>query len=373
MRMRFESGGQARATGFRFADYWREPDHYALMVGYLAARGMANRVRLLIAGATAGYLVLPWSMLLSGAGPRGPWLRAAVIVATGAVLLAAASFLVKGWPPRRWSVARAVIAGVGTAAVCLSYTDPIVGLVGCATFAMLGGYIAFFHSLRLQTFNLGLGLLAATVLALRALLSARGEVIPTLNVYLVVAVTILALPATAHVLAHFLAGDLDTSDTDPLTGLLNRRAFYRATHHLLATAEGSPTGHLSVLMIDLDDFKGLNDTRGHRAGDTALVGVGRLLVKHTADEAVVARVGGEEFLIADLADPPRAQGCATQLCAAITAAEYDITASIGVASADVSDHAFADDRALIDHLIDLADAAMYVAKRAGGNQSRSAR
>ena len=369
--MRFESAGEARGTGARFADYWREPDHYAWMVGYLRARGLATRVRLLIAGATASYLVLPWSMLFSAAGPREPWQRAAVIVATGAVLLASASFATN-WPARRWSVARTAIASAGTALVCLSYTDPVVGLVGCATFAMLGGYIAFFHSVRLQTLNLGLGLLAATVQAGRALLDMHGEVIATLNVYLVVAVTILALPATAHVLAHFLGGDLNTSDTDPLTGLLNRRAFYRATHHLLATAGSSPARHLSVLMVDLDDFKGLNDSQGHRAGDTALVGVSRLLTKHTADEAVVARVGGEEFLIADLADPSSAQRCATALCAMITAAEYDITASIGVASADLLAHPFVDDRALIDHLIDLADTAMYDAKRAGGNRSRSA-
>jgi diguanylate cyclase (GGDEF)-like protein len=340
------------------------------MVGYLRARGLATRVRVLMAGATASYLVLPVSMLASSAGPHGPWPRAAVILAVGGALLGAASFAWR-WPARRWSVIRTVITAAAITVVCSSYTDPVIGLVGATTFAMLGGYIAFFHSLRLQTLNLGLGLLTATLLAVRALSNTRSDVIATLNLYAVVAVAILALPATAHVLAHFLGGDLDTSDTDPLTGLLNRRAFYRATHHLLATADGSPSGHLSVLMIDLDDFKGLNDTHGHRAGDTALVAVGRLLTRHTPDRAVVARVGGEEFLIADLADPPSAQRCATQLCAAITSIEFDTTASIGIATAELCAHPFDDDRALIDHLIDLADTTMYDAKRAGGNQARS--
>ena len=53
---------------------------------------------------------------------------------------------------------------------------------------------------------------------------------------------------TAQVLVHFLGGDLDASDTDSLTGLCNRRAFYRATHRLLAESASSPTEHLSVTM-----------------------------------------------------------------------------------------------------------------------------
>jgi diguanylate cyclase (GGDEF)-like protein len=256
-----------------------------------------------------------------------------------------------------------VITGTAITVICTSYTDPIVGLIGCTSFAMLGGYVAFFHSLRLQILTLGLGILTATVLTLRAL-PHTADVIATLNLYVVVAVAILALPATAHVLAHFLGGDLNTSDTDPLTGLLNRRAFYRATHHLLTTATDSPAAHLSVLLIDLDDFKNLNDTHGNRAGDEALIAVGRLLVEHTAERAVVARIGGEEFLIADLTDPPTAHQCATRLCTAITTVAFDVTASIGIATAELPATRFADDRALIDHLIDLADTAMYAAKRA---------
>ena len=351
----------------RFAGSWREPDHYGWMVGYLQARGVATQVRWLITGATASYLVLPVSMLYSPAGPHGPWPRVAEILATGAALLNAAT-LARRWPTRQWAIRRTVITAVATAVTCLSFTDPVIGLVGATTFAMLGGYIAFFHSLRLQTLTLGLGLLTATVLTLRALPD-TSDLIATLNLYVVVTVAILALPATAHVLAHFLGGDLTTSDTDPLTGLLNRRAFYRATHHLLATATNSPAAHLSVLLIDLDDFKRLNDTHGHRAGDTALIAVSRLLTEHTAASAVVARIGGEEFLIADLANPLTAKRCGTRLCTAITGIAFDVTASIGIATAELAATRFADDRALIDHLIDVADTAMYAAKRAGGNRS----
>lgn len=351
------------------AENWRQPDRYAWMLDYLRSRGLANRVRLLIAAATASYIVLPVSMLWSPAGPQG-WHRAAAMGAAGAVLLSAAAVTWR-WPSQRWAIYRAVIAIAGTVVVCASYADVMVGLAGCTTFAMLGGYIAFFHSVRLQAVNLGLGMLTATVLTIRAL-TTTDDVIATLNVYVVVAVTIFALPATAHALALFLHGDLDTFDTDPLTGLLNRRAFYRAAHQLLATADRSTTRYFSVLMVDLDDFKRLNDSRGHRAGDMALIEVGRRLAEHADDRAVVARVGGEEFLIADMADSDAAQLCATRVCEAINGIEFDITASVGIASAELSTHPVGRDRALIDRLIDDADSAMYDAKRAGGNQARSA-
>jgi diguanylate cyclase (GGDEF)-like protein len=350
----------------RFTGYWRQPDHYAWMVGYLRARGLDTRVRLLVAWAIASYSVLPLSMLWSPSGPHGPWTRVVVSAAAGSVLLSALS-LAWRWPSRRSATVRALVADVATAMVCLSYANTMVGVVGCMTFAMLGGQIAFFHSVRLQVVNLGLGLTTVTVLAIRAL-QMTGDVIVTINLYVVVAVAILALSVTAQVLVHFLGGDLDASDTDSLTGLCNRRAFYRATHRLLAESGSAPTENKSVTMIDLDDFKRLNDSRGHRAGDRALIGVSRLLEDLTADRGVVARVGGEEFLIATPADSASAKRCAAEICVAIADSEFDITASVGIASAMVNPNSVDDENALINHLIDLADTAMYDAKRAGGNQ-----
>jgi diguanylate cyclase (GGDEF)-like protein len=352
------------------ADYWRQPDHYAWMVGYLRARGLDVRVRSLFAWATVSYTVLPVAMLWSPSGPHASYGRVAVIIASCSVLLSASASAWR-WPSRRIAVAHAVTAEAGTAIVCLSYSDAVIGLVGCVTFAMLGGYIAFFHSLRLQALNLSLGLCAVTVLAVRAL-QATHDVIAVVDLYVVVTVAIVALSVTAHVMVHFLGGDLDASDTDPLTGLGNRRAFYRATHQLLAGPSAAARNHLTVMMVDLDNFKRINDSHGHRAGDRALIRVGQLLEDHAAEGAAVARVGGEEFLIAERADPSVARRRAAGLCMAIAASEFDLTASIGIASADLTAHPLLDDHALIDHLIDLADTAMYGAKRAGGNQTRHA-
>ncbi len=95
-------GAPGRSQRTWFADSWREPDHYGWMVGYLRARGLATRVRLLITAATTSYVVLPLSMLASPAGPHGSWPRAAEITATGAVLLSAAT-IARRWPTEQYT------------------------------------------------------------------------------------------------------------------------------------------------------------------------------------------------------------------------------------------------------------------------------
>ncbi|RDE07762.1 GGDEF domain-containing protein [Pelagibacterium lacus] len=82
------------------------------------------------------------------------------------------------------------------------------------------------------------------------------------------------------------------SETDELTGLANRRALQRA----LDAAGLRGSGH-SVLLIDLNDFKPLNDTHGHAAGDAALQFFGRLISECVRSTDVVARIGGDEFCI----------------------------------------------------------------------------
>ncbi|PRC50403.1 GGDEF domain-containing protein, partial [Mycobacterium sp. ITM-2017-0098] len=96
---------------------------------------------------------------------------------------------------------------------------------------------------------------------------------------------------------------------------------------------------------DLDRFKQVNDTRGHATGDRLLVAVGASLRQATRGHAVVARVGGEEFLIAEATRDDDADALAERLRLAIATSSWDITASVGVACSRVSDDA--DTRALL--------------------------
>jgi len=157
--------------------------------------------------------------------------------------------------------------------------------------------------------------------------------------------------------------------TDPLTGCLNRRGLDQALVREIARATRSG-GEFSLLAVDLDHFKHVNDTYGHLAGDDVLRAVGALLVKSGRAGDVVARVGGEEFAIL-LADTglPGAQLFATRLCDLIRKNSFvigtnddrvAITTSIGVAVGaprGVPDFA--------ELLWSRADDALYAAKRGG--------
>lgn len=84
---------------------------------------------------------------------------------------------------------------------------------------------------------------------------------------------------------------------DPLTGLRNRRYFSERLGEELCRLSRSRTRGLSVICIDVNDFKGVNDSMGHAAGDAALVAVGRLLESLTRTSDLVCRVGGDEFIV----------------------------------------------------------------------------
>ncbi|MHB1374135.1 MAG: sensor domain-containing diguanylate cyclase, partial [Thauera sp.] len=152
--------------------------------------------------------------------------------------------------------------------------------------------------------------------------------------------------------------------TDPLTGLRNRRAFTAEAKPLWQAAQqgGRP---LSAIVLDLDHFKALNDAHGHAAGDAALVAVARLLEQGCREADLVARWGGEEFVVL-MPDTRLEQARRTgmRLLEAMRAAKIEhegrplpLSASVGVAERG----AHADLQALIDE----ADHWMYEAKRVG--------
>ncbi|QYK41151.1 MAG: diguanylate cyclase [Paracoccaceae bacterium] len=166
--------------------------------------------------------------------------------------------------------------------------------------------------------------------------------------------------------------------TDPLTGLHNRRY---AVRELAAMAEAAHEkgSTLAILILDLDRFKRVNDDWGHAAGDAVLIEVARRLGGALRGSDLIARIGGEEFLVA-LPDTalPEARRIAERLCDVIqarpvmlpAAQPLRITASIGLAVADLSGAGIAGS---FQALLDRADRALLAAKSAGRNQVTVAR
>ena len=136
----------------------------------------------------------------------------------------------------------------------------------------------------------------------------------------------------------------------------------------MARREGS--SHLALAMIDLDQFKAINDSRGHAVGDATLVAVGQALRENSRETAVIGRIGGEEFLVADLVAAADATAWDERLCGAIAATPFSVTASGGTATIALSHFGDEDVNERHGRLLAEADAAIYAAKRNGGNQAR---
>jgi diguanylate cyclase (GGDEF)-like protein/PAS domain S-box-containing protein len=155
------------------------------------------------------------------------------------------------------------------------------------------------------------------------------------------------------------------ADHDPLTGIYNRRRFAAELERELAAAVRYSTGG-ALLILDLDAFKLVNDSRGHTAGDELLVAVARAIKGRVRTSDIVGRLGGDEFgIVLPHADRDQAVATAESLRAVVGAAVdvhggAMVTTSVGVAT--FGHH---EDPRGVERLVTDADAAMYSAKQAG--------
>lgn len=166
-----------------------------------------------------------------------------------------------------------------------------------------------------------------------------------------------------------LEESVELAVTDPLTGLHNRR--YMETHLKALTEQARASGRsLSLLFADVDNFKSINDTHGHDAGDRVLRELAARMRRNTRNIDLTCRVGGEEFVVV-MPDTglERAAQVGERLRACIAAEPFqangdtrlEVTASVGVATLDGPHDS-------PEALLKRADQALYVAKRGGRNR-----
>ncbi|HEY2515567.1 MAG TPA: diguanylate cyclase [Polyangiaceae bacterium] len=188
-----------------------------------------------------------------------------------------------------------------------------------------------------------------------------------------------AVRPTLEVLASHLATSLSNArmiaqlekmaTTDGLTGLLNKRAMLDEAGRKVAAAARFGR-HLSVLLTDIDFFKKVNDTYGHDVGDLVIRGLGDVLKRHKRNTDVVARFGGEEFVIlCEQTDATGAMLLAERIREELAKIVFhaqngtlSVTCSIGVATFPEAGQGW-------DALFKAADEALYVSKRSGRNRS----
>lgn len=158
--------------------------------------------------------------------------------------------------------------------------------------------------------------------------------------------------------------------TDPLTRAFNRRHFFEVGERTLAQAHGQREA-LSVLLLDIDNFKAVNDRHGHAVGDRVLTQVAQACTDEMREHDLLARFGGEEFAVllpatglVEAASVAERLRLAVELLAVTGADDAAVrpTVSIGVATSRLG-HA-----PTLDALLATADQAMYAAKRGGRNR-----
>ncbi len=161
---------------------------------------------------------------------------------------------------------------------------------------------------------------------------------------------------------------LELASHDSLTGLLNRRRFEEEFERQLAEQQRLGRGG-ALVWLDLDHFKDVNDTLGHRAGDELLMAVAQTLRKQMRRYCVIARLGGDEFVILiPGAQEAEALGAAARLIDVLTTSEFVVADHATHVAASVGVALYPDHGATVPELLTAADVAMYHAKESGRAQ-----
>ncbi len=348
--------------------FWpNRPDKYEWIKALLCQRGRLRAAQRIMAVVCSAAALPPLTVLF---GQRQPSAAAVVVGGLTAVFtIGMTAFWLTRWPTRRHSEAAAAVGVLCIGGWSLVQPTAALAVLACTASAVTGAYSAIFHRQRIVLFHSAV----AVAIALAAVARLAGDV----GVAAAIAAFWLITFVNASVLlgawgmSQAMGGYAQRSKEDALTALLNRRAFVETVGSRLADPCRAHT-HLTVVMLDLDNFKRINDTHGHCVGDDALRAVGGLLIEHAPDDAVICRAGGEEFLIALTCATYEIEPLAARICAALTGLSPKMTASIGTASAELNSVSGRESSARIEELIAIADGAMYDAKRSGGNQARHA-
>ncbi len=347
----------------RLKSWWSQSDQFDWVTTFLRQRGLIRSAQVILAIVSASAAWVPLTVL---ATQRRPSTASAIIgVLTVVFSLGSANFYLKHWPTRRESRILAVSGMFAISGWSVVQQSADFAALACTALAVTGGYIALFHSPRLLFLNILVVSATATIAVLR--LAGETDFATAAAAFWLIWFPNFSVPLIIWGMSQAMGTYVQRAEEDPLTGLLNRRAFTEAIAVRLVDHSPAHT-HLAVMMLDLDDFKRINDTHGHLAGDHLLRVVAGLLSEYSPADAIVCRAGGEEFLIALTCAIDDVAPLAALFCGAVASHPSGITASIGTATAELQLMCTAEGDHLIEELIALADSAMYAAKRRGGDQ-----
>jgi diguanylate cyclase (GGDEF)-like protein len=258
---------------------------------------------------------------------------------------------------------------VGVAWAAYLVTDPTVARAIVALLAAIPAIAAMASSLRVTIsfalFAMALAVYLSTLNATSwvAVMVAGGASVTT------VLVPVFMVVALRRSLEFALSRVAKLGDTDPLTGILNRRGFLNSSSGVLerVVASGKSVG---FMMIDIDDFKNVNDALGHAAGDAVLVDAVAAIENAAPPFALLSRFGGEEFVVMYVSESRDDLFGAAENIRLAVAEQCPVTISVGAVQGPLSKSVGGTPN--IDKVIDtftrLADQSVYYAKNGGRNR-----
>jgi len=352
-------------------DWWREPVDYAAQVQYFTKRSLADAIKVLIGSGTGVVALVLLAIRLPSAGSASTVSHVTVAMFAAVTIAWAAVWCCRPWPwvSRRRSLGFVVSCDIAIAAVALQDTNWLTGLFALNAFGLIGVYLMFFDGPKVLALH-ALWILAATTAHAVQVGGADLGGLTLAAEMVVVAAGAAATPLGIQFGIWVLRNDANESVTDPLTGLLNRRGLRLHVGDLMRDRNFADAD-LVVMVVDLDRFKGINDTFGHAVGDEVLIRSARRIKSAVRGSALVARVGGEEFVVVDVTGSGSTERITERVRAAVGAAadRAPVTASVGVTSVALAKFSSPEVEAagLLDRMIGHADLAMFGAKRRGGN------
>lgn len=217
-------------------NWWEQPDHFRWLSGYLGYRNVRVFTRRMMAVVVLSLGIVP--VLILGT-PIGPTSVVDHVISSLIFICCSAMAVLwwTRWPSRRQSVVFVLLSNACISASCIVNATQGISLLGCTAFSALAGYVAFFHTSR----YLALVLMTAGVTSVYCVIAMGGGPLAMVAKMLILAVGLLAVPFSVHVLVHLLGDDALKSHTDPLTGLRNRRGFHRSARELMHASDDAAT------------------------------------------------------------------------------------------------------------------------------------
>ncbi|WP_433654557.1 diguanylate cyclase [Nocardia sp. CA-128927] len=343
---------------------WQYRVDYRWVVEFLESHGIVGRMKFVIGGGGAMMLLNSTLMAISPAGVHGALGTAVNLLSAALGGLWALRWWLGPWPRESESLAWIAVLNVVISVDSMLVRDRVVGALGIVMLVATGAYVAVFHRLRVLVLCVGWSLLSILVLSATMVFgNGRWQGDGALGIAVVVAnLAVIGVVLPTMQLSHWLLR-MDAL-SDPLTRLLNRRGLDSYWSEYAETG-GCRTEY--AITLDLDRFKTVNDTFGHPFGDEVLKRTADRLRSAADSEALIARTGGEEFVVVSCVRDDPAAVVAERLRRAIETMPglpMTITVSVGVALFTAPR---AGEQPTRHHVLRASDDAMYRAKRLGGN------